>query len=137
MLHDNLRKARINKAMSQEQLAVQLSVVRQTVSKWEKGTSIPDAESLVRLSEVLEVPVNVLLDEQKPQETTELSDVARQLAQLNELTALKMQRDKELLSKVKTAAIILLVFGFVAAIFPYWLDTFHRFGQNLYHLLNP
>ena len=39
MLHENLRKARINKAMSQEQLAVQLNVVRQTISKWEKGVS--------------------------------------------------------------------------------------------------
>lgn len=137
MLHENLRKARITKAMSQEQLAVQLNVVRQTVSKWEKGTSIPDAETLVRLSEVLEVPVNELLDEEKPHQSAELSDVAKQLAQLNELTALKMQRDKELLSKVKTAAAILLVFGFVAAIFPHWLDTFHHFGQNLYHMLNP
>ena len=99
MLHDNLRKARITKAMSQEQLAVQLSVVRQTVSKWEKGTSIPDAETLVRLSEVLEVPVHELLDEQKPQESAELSDVAKQLAQLNELTALRMQRERNLSPK--------------------------------------
>ena len=103
----------------------------------ETGTSIPDAETLVHLSEVLEVPVNELLDEQKPQESAELSDVAKQLAQLNELTALRMQREKELISKVKTAVVILLVFGFVAAIFPHWLDTFHRFGQNLYHMLNP
>lgn len=66
MLHENLRKARINKAMSQEQLAVQLNVVRQTISKWEKGASVPDAESLLRLSEVLGVPVNTLLDEPRP-----------------------------------------------------------------------
>lgn len=39
MLHENLKKARMNKGMSQEQLAVRLNVVRQTVSKWEKGDS--------------------------------------------------------------------------------------------------
>ena len=39
MLHENLKKARMNKGMSQEQLAVRLNVVRQTVSKWEKGVS--------------------------------------------------------------------------------------------------
>jgi len=137
MLHENLRKARINKAMSQEQLALQLNVVRQTVSKWEKGTSVPDAEALLRLSEALGVPVNALLDEPQPQEAPAMSDVARQLAQLNELTAMKMQRDKELLAQVKRGLIIIVLFAFLAAIFPSFLDTCHRFGQNLYHVLNP
>ena len=137
MLHDNLRKARMNKGISQEQLAVQLNVVRQTVSKWEKGTSVPDAETLVRLSEVLEIPVNTLLDEAKPQEAVELSDVARQLAQMNELTALKMQREKEMFDKVKKGAIALLVILFVAAILPQWSETCREFGRNLYHVPNP
>lgn len=143
MLHENLRRARINKGLSQEQLAVQANVVRQTVSKWEKGTSVPDAQTLVHLSEILEIPVNALLDEPQEPELAEahapaaLSDVARQLAQMNELTALKMQHDKEFWSKVKTFAIAVALLMALAAILPHWNETFHEFGQNLYHMMNP
>ena len=139
MLHENIKKARTNKGMSQEQLAVRLNVVRQTVSKWEKGTSVPDAEALLQLSEVLETSVNSLLGEApaKEQEPAEMSDIARQLAYMNELTALKMQREKEFWSKVKTVVLIIAFLMFIAAILPYWGDTWHEFGQNLYHLLNP
>lgn len=140
MLHDNLKKARINKGMSQEQLAVQLNVVRQTISKWEKGSSVPDAETLVQLSEIFEIPVNVLLDEPQPQESQEsidMSDIAKQLAQMNELTALKMQREKERYAAAKKFAVIFVMLLAVAAILPHWNETFHEFGQNLYHMLNP
>lgn len=137
MLHENLKKTRINKGMSQEQLAIRLNVVRQTVSKWEKGTSVPDADTLLRLSEALETPVTELLGEAPIQEPAQLSDIALQLAHMNELTALKMQREREFWHKVKAVVLILALLMFIAAIYPYWLDTFHRFGQNLYHMLNP
>lgn len=137
MLHENLKKARINKGLSQEQLALKLNVVRQTVSKWEKGTSVPDAEALLHLSEALETPVNTLLGEAPDPEPAELSDVARQLAHMNELTALKMQQEKEFWSKAKTLVILAVTLLALAAIYPHMLDVFYRFGQNLYHLLNP
>ncbi|MBQ7345441.1 MAG: helix-turn-helix domain-containing protein, partial [Oscillospiraceae bacterium] len=63
MLCDRLKQARKGKRLSQEDLATALNVVRQTVSKWEKGTSVPDAEMLLRLAQVLDVPVNALLDD--------------------------------------------------------------------------
>lgn len=91
----------------------------------------------MKLSEILSVPVNVLLDEPQPQETVELSDVAKQLAYMNELTALKMQREKERYDAAKKFAIILAVILAIAAILPHWNDTFYEFGRNLYHLLNP
>ena len=61
MFGDNVKKLRRNKKLSQEELATKLCVVRQTVSKWEKGLSIPDIEMLLKLSEVLDVSVNKLL----------------------------------------------------------------------------
>lgn len=61
MLCENLRRARKSRGLSQAELATELSVVRQTISKWEKGLSMPDYERLVRLSEVLEVPMDILL----------------------------------------------------------------------------
>lgn len=51
------------RASPQEELAPKLNVVRQTVSKWERGLSVPDAETLVAIGGVLDTPVSTLLGE--------------------------------------------------------------------------
>lgn len=61
MLSENIKTIRKAKGLSQEELAVKLHIVRQTVSKWEKGLSVPDSEMLIALSEALETPVSTLL----------------------------------------------------------------------------
>ena len=63
MLSENIKTVRKSKGLSQEELAVKLNVVRQTISKWEQGLSVPDADMLISLSEALETPVSVLLGE--------------------------------------------------------------------------
>lgn len=63
MLSENIKALRKSKGLSQEELAVKLNVVRQTISKWEKGLSVPDSEMLVCIGEVLETPVSILLGE--------------------------------------------------------------------------
>lgn len=63
MLSENIKTIRKSKGLSQEELAVKLHVVRQTVSKWEQGLSVPDADMLISLSEVFETPVSTLLGE--------------------------------------------------------------------------
>ena len=61
MLSENIKAIRKSKGLSQEELAIKLNVVRQTISKWEKGLSVPDSDLLISLSEVLETPVSTLL----------------------------------------------------------------------------
>lgn len=61
MFQDNLKALRKRKGITQEELATRLNIVRQTVSKWEKGLSVPDSELLIKLAEILEVPVSQLL----------------------------------------------------------------------------
>ena len=63
MLKDNIKTIRKSKGLSQEELAIKLNVVRQTISKWEQGLSVPDAEMLVSISDVFETPVSALLGE--------------------------------------------------------------------------
>ena len=63
MLNENIKAIRKSKGLSQEELAVKLNVVRQTISKWEKGLSVPDSDMLISISEVFETPVSVLLGE--------------------------------------------------------------------------
>ncbi len=63
MLNENIKATRKAKGLSQQELAVKLNVVRQTVSKWEQGLSVPDSEMLICLSEALETPTSALLGE--------------------------------------------------------------------------
>lgn len=63
MLNENIKAIRKSKGLSQEELAIKLNVVRQTLSKWERGLSVPDSDMLISISEVLETPVSTLLGE--------------------------------------------------------------------------
>lgn len=58
---ENIKTIRQSKGLSQEELAIKLNVVRQTVSKWERGLSVPDSDMLISLSEALDTPVSTLL----------------------------------------------------------------------------
>ena len=64
MFSENIKKYRKEKGFSQEDFAMKLCVVRQTVSKWEKGLSMPDVQMLLKIAEVLEVSVNELLSDE-------------------------------------------------------------------------
>lgn len=88
MLSENIRRIRESRGLSQGELAVKLNVVRQTVSKWERGLSVPDAELLVGLSEALETPVGELLGESvaEPQ-VDDLRAIAAKLEVVNEQLA--------------------------------------------------
>ena len=63
MLKDNIKTLRKQKGLSQEELSIKLNVVRQTISKWEQGLSVPDSEMLISISEVFDTPVSTLLGE--------------------------------------------------------------------------
>ena len=63
MLNENIKVLRKSKGLSQQNLADKLNVVRQTISKWEQGLSVPDSDLLIALSEALETPVSTLLGE--------------------------------------------------------------------------
>ena len=78
MLNENIKAVRQSKGLTQEELAIKLNVVRQTVSKWERGLSVPDSEMLITISDVLETPVSTLLGEtvtdSAPADIKELSE---------------------------------------------------------------
>ncbi len=123
MLQENIRAFRQKKGMTQEELASRLHVVRQTVSKWEKGLSVPDAELLIRLAEVLEVSVAQLLGGEAETATEEKPDaMIEQLSRINEQLAIKNRRAKRLWKIVTwilgvIAVLIILNIGFGVAVF--------------------
>lgn len=135
MLGENIKMYRKNKGLTQEQLAVKLNVVRQTVSKWEKNLSVPDAETLTKLSEILDVSVSDLLGT-TPEKKEDLSDIAVQLQNLNDLIAMQTQHQRDIVKKIKIAVAVILLLLAIGAIYPKWNEIWYEFGQNLYRLIN-
>ena len=93
MFNENLKKLRKSKGFTQEELALKINVVRQTVSKWEKGLSVPDSDVLVKIADVLDINVDELLGADiKPD--ADKNEIAEQLARLNEQLAIRNRRWK-------------------------------------------
>ena len=110
MINDNIRKYRKEKGISQEEMAVRLHVVRQTVPKWETGKSVPDAEALIGISKLLEVPVSKLLGAEVEQ--TDMEDLTEELARVNEqLAGLHRKEDRMKQAGEKRGLILFLSFA--------------------------
>ena len=117
MFGENLKTLRKQKGFSHEELATRLHVVRQTISKWEKNLSVPDADTLIRLAEILEVSVSELLGAKIENENT-ASDVAEQLSRINEQLAIKNRRSRRIWKIVAIIlAAIILINIFIAVFF--------------------
>ena len=63
-LAEKIMALRKQRGWSQEELAQQLSVSRQSVSKWESGASVPDLDKILKMSEIFDVSTDALLKEE-------------------------------------------------------------------------
>ena len=98
MLNENIKAIRKSKGISQEELAIKLNVVRQTISKWEQGLSVPDSDMLISISEALDTPVSTLLGETVTEpEADDLKAISEKLEVINlQLAQRKTARRKML-----------------------------------------
>ncbi len=115
MLSENLKAIRKSKGLSQEELAIKLNVVRQTISKWEQGASVPDSDMLIAVAEILETPVSTLLGETIVEpKADDLKAISEKLEVIN----LRFARRKETRRRVIHWLLIVLcvvpVLGFAA-----------------------
>ncbi len=113
MLNENMKGLRKSKGLSQEELAVKLNVVRQTISKWEKGLSVPDAEMLVAMSDIFGIPVSTMLGETMEEEREdELKVISEKLEVINLQLSQKSVRSRKLVHWIfiSICAAIVIVF---------------------------
>ena len=114
MLKDNLKTLRKNKGLSQEELSIKLNIVRQTISKWETGLSVPDAEMLVTISELFETPVSEILGESiEEKETNDLKVISEKLEVINEQLSISQKQKRKRKIMVLLIIDICLIFFFV------------------------
>ena len=129
MLNENLKSLRKARGLSQEGLAMRLNVVRQTISKWENGLSVPDADLLIRTADILDVSVSELLGA-KPDNLDNdknMGSLAEQLAGINEQLAIKNRRARRVW---KTVAIVI---GSIAILYILLiLLAIPRFGNEVH-----
>ena len=118
MLNENIKSLRKAKGLSQEELAIKLNVVRQTLSKWETGLSVPDCDMLIKLAEELDTTVSVLLGENvEVKEKNELEAIAQKLETINMQLSRQRQSGREIIQGLLVftmlACIIILTILFV------------------------
>ncbi len=117
MLNENIKAIRKSKGLSQEELAVKLNVVRQTISKWEKGLSVPDSDMLVSISEVFETPVSTLLGETIVESgTDDLKAISEKLEVINLRFAKRKAMKRKTLHWILISLFVVIVVIFVALI---------------------
>ncbi len=114
MFNERLKQIRQEKGMSQQELAERLCVVRQTISKWEKGLSLPDAEMLIKLADTLGVSVNELLGIQMENQNAQ-KEIIEQLMKINEQLVIKNRRSRKIW---KVVALVFGLFVLVNVIIP-------------------
>ena len=111
-IHQNIRKA---KGYTQEELAIKIHVVRQTISKWEKGLSVPDADTLSKLADVLEINVSELLGSEIKEEANK-NEVAEQLAKISEQLAFKNRRHKRIWKVIGVILLAVIVINMLLVV---------------------
>ena len=117
MLHENIKAIRKSKGLSQQELAIKLNVVRQTISKWEQGLSVPDSDMLISISEVLETPVSTLLGEVVVEtETDTLKAISEKLEVINLQLAQRKTMRRKIIRWLLIALCAMIIVIFAALI---------------------
>ena len=115
MLSENIKAIRKSKGLSQQELAVKLNVVRQTVSKWEQGLSVPDSDMLISISEALETPVSTLLGETVIEtEADKIKSISEKLEVINLQLAQRKNTRRKIIRWMLISLCAILVMGFAA-----------------------
>ena len=115
MLSENIKTIRKSKGLSQQELAVKLNVVRQTVSKWEQGLSVPDSDMLISISEALETPVSTLLGETVIEtEADTLKAISEKLEVINLQLAQRKNTRRKIIRWLLISLCAVIVVGFAA-----------------------
>ena len=115
MFNENLKTIRKAKGYTQEEFAIKIHVVRQTISKWEKGLSVPDADTLSKLADVLEINVSELLGSEIKEETNK-NEVSEQLAKISEQLALKNRRHKRIWKVIGVILLAVIVINMLLVV---------------------
>ena len=114
MLKDNLKTLRKSKGLSQEELSIKLNVVRQTISKWEQGLSVPDAEMLIEISKIFKTPVSKILGENiEEKERDDIKVISEKLEVINEQLSRQQKQKRKFMINTLIVVDVCIILLFV------------------------
>lgn len=134
MFNENLKRIRKERGYTQEELATKVGVVRQTVSKWEKGLSVPDADILCKIAEILDTDINILLgteiavdvdnfnglnsnNSNKKKNINDNNVVEEQLTKISEQLDIKNKRNRKIWKTIGIALLVIVIFNIFLVLF--------------------
>lgn len=134
VFNENLKKIRKEKGYTQEELATKVGVVRQTVSKWEKGLSVPDADILRKIAETLDTDIDILLGDEitvdidnfngfnnnnsnKKKNINNNNVVEKQLTKISEQLAIKNKRNRKIWKTIGIVILAIVIFNIFLILF--------------------
>ena len=113
MIADKIKNARTIKKLTQEQVAEDLNVSRQTISNWENGVSVPNINTLILISEKFDIPVDEMLKS---------GDVVE-----------KIDNNKTPFKKDRNYSIVFLTIGILGLIsIPFWAEWKQKKNMELF-----
>ena len=117
MLKENIKTLRKSKGLSQEELAIKLNVVRQTISKWEQGLSVPDAEMLIKLAEVFDTTVSTLLGKNiSDSKVDDLKAISEKLETINLQLSQRKNERRKIIHWLLISLCIIIIIIFISLI---------------------
>ena len=117
MLKENIKSMRKSKGLSQEELAIKLNVVRQTISKWEQGLSVPDAEMLIKLAEVFDTTVSTLLGKNiSDSKVDDLKAISEKLETINLQLSQRKNERRKIIHWLLISLCIIIIIIFISLI---------------------
>lgn len=106
---EKLYRLRRKSGLSQEELAEKLQVSRQAVSRWEMGSTLPDAKNLLQLSDLFAVSVDYLLRDEMEEETPRKEESFRQF-DISLSAPVKTERNRQIGLSILIALQVLAFF---------------------------
>lgn len=115
MLKENIKTLRKQKGLSQEELGIRLNVVRQTISKWEQGLSVPDSEMLISIAEVFETSVSTLLGENIEEEKVDdLKAISEKLEIINSQLLQRKNAKRKMVHWMLISLCVIIIIIFIS-----------------------
>ena len=130
MLSENLQRLRMQSGLSQKELAKKLHVVRQTVSKWEKGLSVPDADMLLKLAAIFNTTPNELLGVEDPAPLN-VEELTWRTTVISEQIQAQTQRLDHAFGTVKRVVLLVVVLFFGLPLLAFALYAIPEFSGSI------
>ena len=131
-LGERICQYRVQRHLSQQEVAEKLEVSRQSVSKWETDGAVPELDKLVKLCELFEVSLDELVRGEKPRESEAETPEPSEKGQETVLTVQMTQSRPERSNAQVAAGAVLLAVALLACLWVFFTPGLHALNMIIF-----